>query len=81
MTVPDLRDSLVRNEQAKLTATYANGVAIALAALGGIAPWIAVLQGASTSLLSISIGSLVCGLLSLALHVLGRRFLTRLDST
>ena len=34
----DPRDVLVRNEQAELTATYLNGVAMALAAVGGIAP-------------------------------------------
>ena len=32
--------SLVGNEQAKLSATYLNGVAIAVAAVGGIAPWV-----------------------------------------
>jgi cation transport ATPase len=39
--VADPRETLIRNEQAKLTATYLNGIAIALAAVGGIAPWIA----------------------------------------
>ena len=32
--------SLIGNEQAKLSATYLNGVAFAVAAVGGIAPWV-----------------------------------------
>jgi hypothetical protein len=32
--------SLIQNEQAKLTATYLNGIGIALAAVGGIATWV-----------------------------------------
>ena len=32
--------SLIQNEQVKLTATYLNGIGIALAAVGGIATWV-----------------------------------------
>jgi hypothetical protein len=38
--------SLIRNEQAKLSATYLNGIAIALAAVGGIATWVSYLERA-----------------------------------
>ncbi|RZK81405.1 MAG: amino acid transporter protein [Methylobacterium sp.] len=35
---PDPRTLLIANERAKLTATYVNGVAIAVLAVGGLAP-------------------------------------------
>ena len=41
--------SLIENEQAKLSATYLNGIGIALAAVGGIAPWVTFLLQSSTS--------------------------------
>ncbi|HKG83093.1 MAG TPA: hypothetical protein VKB16_08050 [Beijerinckiaceae bacterium] len=41
--------SLIQNEQAKLTATYLNGIGIALAAVGGIATWVTFLLQSSTS--------------------------------
>jgi sulfite exporter TauE/SafE len=70
---------LVRNEQAKLTATYLNGIAIAVAAVGGIAPWIPHLAQESTSgarrLAVIAVG---CVLLSVGLHFLARTILTKL---
>jgi hypothetical protein len=65
--------NLVENERAKLTATYLNGIAIALMALGGIAPWIGfVLQPASQNLFLIGLSSAVCFVLSLTLHIVGR---------
>jgi len=71
--------SLVGNEQAKLTATYLNGVAIALAAIGGVAPWVGVVvQSSSTDALRVSLSSLVCFSLSVALHYTARRVLTKL---
>jgi hypothetical protein len=37
--------SLVQNEQVKLTATYLNGLAIAIFAVGGLAPVVGVVSG------------------------------------
>jgi hypothetical protein len=41
------RRTLVRNEQLKLTATYLNGVAIALYAVGGLAPLLSAVTSAA----------------------------------
>lgn len=73
----DPRDILVRNEQAKLTATYLNGLAVGLAAVGGIAPWIGAAQagGASVVLAVVTTG---CTVVSVALRLGARRVLRRL---
>ncbi len=71
--------NLVSNEQAKLTATYINGIAIALAAIGGIAPWIAfLLQPSPTGILSVSLSSVICFSVSLVLHSVALRVLKRM---
>lgn len=38
----EARAKLIANERAKLTATYLNGIAVALFAVGGLAPLIAI---------------------------------------
>jgi hypothetical protein len=71
--------NLVANEQAKLLATYLNGVAIAIAALGGVAPWIAlVIQDTHPAAVRLTLVSGVCFLFSAGLHFAGRRALRRL---
>ena len=71
--------SLIHNEQAKLTATYLNGVAIAIAAVGGVAPWVAFLvQATGQGLVPVVMSSVVCSGLSLGLHFLARKVLSRL---
>jgi hypothetical protein len=71
--------SLIDNEQAKLAATYFNGIAIALAAVGGIAPWIAFLvQGSDPGAVKLMAISVLCISLSVGLHYLGRKALKRL---
>lgn len=71
--------SLVENEQAKLTATYVNGVAIAFAALGGIAPWIPQFaHGSGSEMATLAAISLVCFSLSIGLHYVARKTLKRL---
>jgi hypothetical protein len=71
--------SLVENEQAKLAATYFNDIAIALAALGSIAPWIAFLvQGSDPGAAKLVAISILCISLSIGLHYLGRKALKRL---
>lgn len=69
---------LVDNEQRKLSATYLNGIAIALITVGVLAPIVAVLTGALSSLpvgLSLAAG---CIALSFGIHSLARQILKRL---
>lgn len=67
----DLRGKLVGNERAKLTATSTNGLAIAVFAVGGLAPFIAA-PGVATEQHGFLAGALlllgVCSLTSGALH-------------
>lgn len=68
--------SLIDNEQTKLTATFANGCAVALIAIGTLAPW---LTGAPRGdAVSLAGQSLACLSAAIALHLGARRFLRRL---
>ena len=70
--------SLVRNEQAKLTANYLNGVAIAVFAVGSLGSLIPALSSdGSPAILSVVVSG-ICFALSLALHLIARRVLRRL---
>lgn len=70
--------SLVHNEQAKLTANYVNGVAIAIFAVGGLGSFIPVVAApGNLTPLSVIIGG-ICFALSFALHMVARRVLMRL---
>jgi hypothetical protein len=71
------RAILIRNEQAKLTATYLNGIGIALAAVGGIAPWIASAETLTISPLR-AVLTLACFVTSSGLHLVARRVLARM---
>lgn len=70
--------SLVHNERTKLTATFLNGVAIAVVAIGGLAPAVAVVGGASNlAVATLVVQFMVClaggGILHFAARwVLGR---------
>jgi hypothetical protein len=67
--------SLVRNERMKLTATYINGISIALFAVGGLAPLFSTLYasaGSAQPMWVIAIVSLICFILSVALHFVAR---------
>jgi hypothetical protein len=72
--------SLVGNERTKLTATYLNGVAIAVFAIGSFAPLVslAFVGSATTSgiLVWIAGGRVI---FSFALHLIARLFLGRLQ--
>ena len=59
-----------RNERKKLTATYLNGLAIAIAAVGGFSPVINFVQTGAASIWTFLV-LIVCGLLSGGLHSLG----------
>jgi hypothetical protein len=74
--------SLVNNEQAKLLASFFNGIAIAAAVAGVVAPVAALSYGVSTAP-NLSAGrvvvlSLIWLLVSVALHYISRRTLKRL---
>ena len=58
--------SLVHNEQAKLTATYVNGLAIAMFAVGGLAPLVA--AGSTIRDFSLGLGT---GVATLHINVSG----------
>ncbi|KQO45568.1 MULTISPECIES: hypothetical protein [unclassified Methylobacterium] len=77
----DARDKLIANERAKLSATYLNGLAVAVFAVGGLAPIF------STSFSSAPLGvplwvvtasASVCWIVSVVLHLVARRFLREL---
>lgn len=67
--------SLIHNERTKLSATYLNGVAIAVMAVGGLGPLIAVLNGGTAPAVGLAIVSVICFAGSAALHFLARRLL------
>ncbi|WP_428031451.1 amino acid transporter [Ancylobacter sp.] len=52
--------SLVHNERTKLSATYLNGIAIAVMAVGGLAPVVSVLNGGAAPALGIAAVSVIC---------------------
>jgi hypothetical protein len=69
--------SLIHNERTKLTATYLNGMAIAIFAVGGLAPAFSSLyaetaRGRTSTLVALG---LICFLGSVALHLIARRLL------
>lgn len=71
--------ALVRNEQAKLTATYLNNLAVALAAVGGITPMVSgVLAAGGPTRFDLATG-LICILGSGALHFMARGVLRGLE--
>lgn len=64
--------SLIQNERTKLTATYLNGIAIAVFAVGSFAPTVAALGAYTASPLTTRIVVTICLLASGALHLLAR---------
>ena len=72
--------SAIHNEQTKLTATYVNGLAIALFAVGGLAPTFSFAFGSfkGTPIWVVLGGATICLFASVALHWLGRRILRSL---
>lgn len=67
-------------ERTKLTATYLNGLAIAAAAVGGLAPAVGIATASDFEHLPVTlIVGATCLLLSLGLHFLGRAILKGLD--
>ncbi len=70
----------VHNERTKLTATFLNGLAVAIFAVGGLAPAFTTLYGDRPVALPLALGVLVCLLASGALHYWARRSLRGLRS-
>ncbi len=70
----------IRNEQIKLTATYLNGLAIALFAVGSLAPMFSYAFGSfeRAPFWIVLSAATICLFASVALHWLGRRILRRL---
>lgn len=64
----------IHNERTKLTATWLNGVAVAILAVGGFAPMFTAIYSGHISLL-LPIGAAICFALSIALHYWARRTL------
>ena len=67
--------NLVRNERTKLTATYLNGVAIAVVAVGGFAPLITAANSVTALWTTIAPTSVICLFISGTLHLTARRIL------
>ena len=76
MLIPD-GSILVDNERIKLTATYLNGLAIAIFAVGGLAPVVAIVSGTAQSgtASGISVLTTVCVAVSVGLHLAARLIL------
>ena len=71
--------SLVDNEKAKLSATYLNGLAIAVMAVGGFAPLVSFpFSGDGRSLWTTVMVVVICIVISIALHLIARRVLAGL---
>jgi hypothetical protein len=73
-------ETTIHNERTKLTSTWLNGLAIAIAAVGGVAPTVSILSSNATdfSALAVSVTSVGCLLISGGLHYLARILLKRL---
>lgn len=74
---PTPKQVLVWNERAKLTATYANGIAIAVFAVGGLAPVVSLIAAGSTPGSHHAVYGLagICWIVSGILHWSARRSL------
>ena len=71
---------LIHNERIKLLATFINGIAIAVFALGGLAPISSALYGTSSFQTPILINSAVCLVTAFGVHYVGSMVLTRMRS-
>lgn len=69
--------NLVHNERAKLSANYLNGLAIAVAAVGGLAPLVSYEYGAAgvRPLWIVALVAFICLAASAVLHFTARRLL------
>jgi Na+/melibiose symporter-like transporter len=70
----------IRNERTKLTATWLNGLSVALYAVGGLAPLASSVYNADGPSLLIAVGTTVCIMAATALHLFARRYLRGMKS-
>ncbi|WP_420960037.1 amino acid transporter [Brucella sp. IR073] len=68
-------DVAVRNAQTKLTATWLNGISIALFAIGALTPFFSSIYSSGTLGLLVSMGIAVCFSAATGLHLLARQTL------
>ncbi len=69
-------------EQTKLRATYLNGIAITVFAVGGFAPWVSLVGSPNADLKHVAVNivlTLICGGASLWRHYVAVRSLRDLD--
>jgi hypothetical protein len=71
--------SLIHNERTKLTATYLNGVAIAIFAVGGFAPVVAWLNSGTGPGAQVGTLALICIMVSAGIHLSARYMLKGLQ--
>lgn len=69
------REKAIANERAKISATYANGLAVALVAVGTLSPAISASPTTPRAALIQGLVGLVCLFGSLVLHLQARRIL------
>lgn len=71
----ELKMSLVHNERTKLTATFLNGIAIAIFAVGAFAPAISSFSVSYGPSAEVRTTALICIVVASALHLLARAVL------
>ena len=74
--------NVIHNERLKLLATYLNGMAIAIFAVGGLAPSFAMIYGTNISASStafVAVVAVSCLFASIGLHYLASLILMRLS--
>lgn len=64
----EARDKLVANERIKFSATYANGLAVAIFAVGGFAPFISTALSDHPRFEPVLFAMVVCWIMSGAIH-------------
>ena len=72
---------LIANERAKLTATYFNGLAIAVFAVGGLAPLFSIVLSSAPSSFptwAVLLNAMICWFVSAGVHWIARRYLGRM---
>lgn len=74
----EARDKLVANERIKFTATYANGLAVAIFAVGGFAPFISTALSDSPRFEPVLVTMAVCWIMSGVIHWVVRHALRNL---
>lgn len=75
MTDLDKLTITIHNERTKLTATWLNGISIAMYAVGGLTPMFSSIYNSGGPGILVAIGTVICFFAATALHLLARRTL------